>query len=97
VFIGNQVDGMVGSLAALTFGAAFRSTSSRPGELSNFIAMADDLLAEPLVIADGVLRVCEQPGLGADIDEDKLDRYRLDRRRGHTGGGTKCPTRDCRK
>jgi L-alanine-DL-glutamate epimerase-like enolase superfamily enzyme len=78
VFIGNQVDGMLGSLAAVTFGAAFRTTSARPGELSNFITMADDLLAEPLQITDGTLRVREQAGLGAVIDDDKLDRYRID-------------------
>jgi L-alanine-DL-glutamate epimerase-like enolase superfamily enzyme len=79
VVMGNQVDGMLGTLASVTFGAAFRSTSARPGELSNFVAMADDLLTEPLEISDGLLKVRERPGLGADIDDDKLDHYRIDR------------------
>ena len=78
VFIGNQVDGMLGSIAAVAFGAAFRTTSARPGELSNFITMADDLLAEPLLISDGSLHVREHPGLGATIDDDKLAHYRTD-------------------
>ena len=77
--MGNQVDGQLGSLASVTFGAAFASTSARAGELSNFLALADDLLVEPLRIADGMLATREQPGYGAEIDPDKLERYRLDR------------------
>jgi len=76
--LGNQVDGQLGSLAAVTFGAAFASTSSRAGELSNFMAMTDDLLAEPLQIADGRLGVREVPGTGAELDPDKVARYRTD-------------------
>lgn len=78
--IGNQVDGQLGTLAAVTFGAAFASTSVRAGELSNFLAMQDDLLAEALEIVNGRLAARERPGLGAELDEDKLDRYRTDRR-----------------
>jgi L-Ala-D/L-Glu epimerase len=40
--------------------------------------MSDDLLAEPLQIRHGTLRVREAPGLGAEIDEDKLAHYRTD-------------------
>lgn len=76
--IGNQVDGQLGTLAAVTFGAAFASTSARAGELSNFLGMEDDLLAEPLEIVNGRLAARERPGLGAEVDEDKLARYRTD-------------------
>ena len=48
VVMGNQIDSQVGSLCAVAFGAAFELTSRRPGELSNFLDMTDDLLAEPL-------------------------------------------------
>jgi L-alanine-DL-glutamate epimerase-like enolase superfamily enzyme len=41
--------------------------------------MADDLLAEPLQIENGELRVREASGLGIEIDESKLSRYRQDR------------------
>ncbi|MBV9795967.1 MAG: enolase [Actinobacteria bacterium] len=78
VVLGNQIDGQLGSLCSLAFGAAFAATSRRAGELSNFLDMRDDLLAEPLQIRDGVLRVREAPGLGAVIDEDKLTYYRTD-------------------
>jgi len=41
---------------------------------------ADDLIAEPFVFAGGALRAPERPGLGVELDEDKLARYRVDGR-----------------
>lgn len=78
VVIGNQIDSQVGSLCAAAFGAAYPLTARRAGELSNFLDMEDDLLAEPLEIKDGTLPVRQGPGLGLDIDEDKLAHYRQD-------------------
>ena len=72
VVIGNQIDGQIGSLCAAAFGAAFARTSRRAGELSNFLDMTDDLLAEPLEIEGGHLAVRQGAGLGIEIDEDKL-------------------------
>lgn len=40
---------------------------------------ADDLIAAPLEWADGGLRAPDGPGLGVELDEDKLERYRIDR------------------
>lgn len=79
VVIGNQIDTQIGSLCSAAFGAAFAATSGRPGELSNYLNMSDDLLLEPLEIVDGELHVRKAAGLGIEIDESKLDRYRLDR------------------
>ncbi|WP_406451516.1 enolase [Streptomyces sp. NBC_01622] len=79
VVIGNQIDGQIGTLCAVAFGAAHRATTRRAGELSNFLDMADDLLTEPLVIESGTLRVREGTGLGLTIDSDKLAHFRLDR------------------
>ncbi|MFI6283388.1 mandelate racemase/muconate lactonizing enzyme family protein [Streptomyces sp. NPDC051018] len=78
VVMGNQIDGQIGSLCTVAFGAAHRSTTRRAGELSNFLDMSDDLLAEPLVIEDGALRIREGAGLGIEIDPEKLARYRQD-------------------
>lgn len=78
-YVGNQIDGQVGTMASLAFGAAYRATASRAAELSNFLDMSDDLLTEPLVIEGGVMVVRDLPGTGAVIDEDKLDHYRQDR------------------
>ncbi|MEU1595107.1 enolase C-terminal domain-like protein [Streptomyces sp. NPDC005708] len=79
VVMGNQIDGQIGTLCTVTFGAAHRSCSQYAGELSNFLDMTDDLLTEPLTIESGTLRIREGAGLGIDIDPDKLARYRQDR------------------
>ena len=79
VVMGNQIDGQVGTACAVAFGAAHRTSSRRAGELSNFLDMSDDLLTEPLEISGGELTVRPGPGIGIDIDPDKLARYRRDR------------------
>ena len=78
VVMGNQIDGQLGSVCTVAFGAAYESTSRRAGELSNFLDMSDDLLTEPLQIRDGRLAVRPGPGLGVEVDPDKLARYRQD-------------------
>lgn len=78
VVMGNQIDGQLGSLCTVAFGAAYQLTSRRAGELSNFLDMSDDLLTEPLEIHDGELTIRPGAGLGADIDPGKLARYRQD-------------------
>ncbi|SKB73158.1 L-alanine-DL-glutamate epimerase [Arthrobacter sp. 31Cvi3.1E] len=78
VVMGNQIDTQIGTLATVTFGAAHEPTSRRAGELSNYLDMADDLLAEPLRIHQGRIHVRDVAGVGAEIDADKLQRYRQD-------------------
>ncbi|MDN5894616.1 MAG: enolase [Nocardioides sp.] len=78
VVMGNQIDGQVGSLCSIAFGAAYPLTARRAGELSNFLDMSDDLLATPLEIIGGEMLVRQGPGLGVDIDPEKLARYRQD-------------------
>jgi L-alanine-DL-glutamate epimerase-like enolase superfamily enzyme len=38
----------------------------------------DDLLKERLEVKDGYIRVPEAPGLGVEVDEEALERYRVD-------------------
>lgn len=76
--MGNQVDGQIGTLCTATFGAAYPLTARRAAELSNFLDMTDDLLADPLVISDGCLFPRRRPGVGIEIDPDKLAHYRQD-------------------
>jgi L-alanine-DL-glutamate epimerase-like enolase superfamily enzyme len=78
IVMGNQIDGQVGTACTVAFGAAYQLTSRRAGELSNFLDMSDDLLTEPLQVRDGVLHTPPGPGLGIDIDPDRLARYRTD-------------------
>ena len=37
---------------------------------------SDDLLAEPLQVVAGYVRVSQEPGLGVEVDEDALAKYR---------------------
>jgi L-alanine-DL-glutamate epimerase-like enolase superfamily enzyme len=78
VVMGNQIDGQIGTMCTAVFGSAYALTSRRPGELSNFLDMSDDLLTEPLQIREGELQVRSGPGLGIEIDPEKLARYRQD-------------------
>lgn len=78
VVMGNQIDGQIGTACTVAFGAAHETTSRRAGELSNFLDMSDDLLAEPLTITGGVLPVPAGTGLGLRIDDEKVARYRQD-------------------
>ncbi|MBA8824097.1 L-alanine-DL-glutamate epimerase-like enolase superfamily enzyme [Saccharopolyspora lacisalsi] len=77
--IGNQIDGQIGSACSLAFGVSQRSTAREAAELSNYLDMSDDLLTEPLRITAGSMRVRPGPGLGIEVDQDKLDHYRTDR------------------
>jgi muconate cycloisomerase len=38
----------------------------------------DDIITEPFAYADGELRVSSKPGLGVELDEEKVRRYRAD-------------------
>src|SRR5699024_7957025 len=64
--------------ATETFGAAHQASSARARELSYFLDMSDDLMAEPLQIKNGRIHVRDTPGVGAEIDEEKLSHYRID-------------------
>lgn len=77
VMIGNQIDTQVGTAASLAFGAAKKATTKKAAELSNYLDMADDLVANPLTIADGEMAVSSAPGVGVEIDLEKLEHYRL--------------------
>ena len=76
VYVGNQIDTQIGSVASVVFGAAFEHTHRRAGELSNYLDMADDLIARPLTIADGKIMVPDVPGVGTEPDLEKLAAHR---------------------
>ena len=79
VVMGNQIDGQLGSICTVVFGAAHQRSSVHAGELSNFLDMSDDLLTEPLQIENGELILRPGAGLGVEVDEDKLHHYRTDK------------------
>lgn len=78
VLVGNQIDTQLGTLASVAFAAAHRHTAVRPAEVTNFLLIEDDLLTDPVRVVDGAIAVRPGPGLGIEIDEDKLAYYRAD-------------------
>jgi len=75
--MGTQAETGVGTLASAHFGAARRNVSY-PSEISFFLCLQDDLLAEPISLKDGIIELPKRPGNGAIIDEEKLKKYRMD-------------------
>ena len=78
-YVGHQIDTQVGTVTSAVLGAALAHTAQRAGELSDFSSMADDLLTEPLVSADGRIRIPVAAGAGTSVDEHKFRKYRTDR------------------
>jgi L-alanine-DL-glutamate epimerase-like enolase superfamily enzyme len=79
VVMGSQYEGAIGALATIAFAAAFAATAGQPAEVTNCLDLADDLVIAGPQIRDGRASVPSAPGLGFEVDEDKLTRYRLDR------------------
>ena len=50
------------------------------GQLAG-IYYTDDLIEEPFAFADGRIAVPEAPGMGIEVDEEKIERYRIRPRR----------------
>jgi L-Ala-D/L-Glu epimerase len=79
VVVGSQYEGGIGALATAAFAAAHAGTAKRAAELANVRDLADDLVVAPLEIRGGRFAPPASPGLGIEIDEEKLSFYRLDR------------------
>jgi L-alanine-DL-glutamate epimerase-like enolase superfamily enzyme len=79
VVIGSQYEGGIGAMATIGFAAAFAATAGQPAEFTNFLDLEDDLLVAPPEIRDGRVAVSTSSGLGVEVDEAKLARYRTDR------------------
>jgi len=79
VVVGSQYEGAIGAMATIAFAAAFAATAGHPAEITNFLDLADDLVVAAPEIRDGRARVDTAPGLGVEVDEDRLARHRLDR------------------
>lgn len=87
--VNGSVETGVGNLANIHLAAAAPSVTlscvvpvstpaeAQTGQLAG-IYYKDDLIKAPFVFSEGAIRVPEGPGMGIDVDEEKIGRYRVD-------------------
>ena len=73
--IGTQAETGVGTIASGHNGAAYRNVVN--SELANYLKWGDDILVEKPKFEDGFLILPPGPGLGIEIDPEKLAKYRV--------------------
>jgi L-alanine-DL-glutamate epimerase-like enolase superfamily enzyme len=73
---GTQADSSIGALCGAHFAASCRNVKLA-SEVTGFLDTADDLLVEPPKVENGMIKLSDRPGLGIQIDEGKLERYRI--------------------
>lgn len=72
---GTMLETDIGVLAAAQFAAALGT--KYPAELTYWLKMDGRLLDQDLQVTNGILHLPSNPGLGADIDPEKFERYRV--------------------
>jgi muconate cycloisomerase len=77
-YIGGALEGAIASLACLHFGASTPNVTFGCETGGQFL-LAEDLSAEPIPFEDGRLLVPHGPGLGGDLDEDKVKHHQIER------------------
>jgi muconate cycloisomerase len=71
---GTTIESSIGTAAALHAFCAMPSLTAGT-ELFGPLLLADDLVTDPVAYKDGFLELPSGPGLGVDIDEEKVARY----------------------
>lgn len=74
--INTQSETTLGTAACLQLAAAYRQISF-PSELTYFLDVSDSLIQGNFDIRNGRLQVPQGPGMGVEIDWDKLHRYTI--------------------
>lgn len=75
-FLGGCIETSVGTAAALHFYTATSNVNSA-AEIHGAPFYVDDVVTQPFEILDGSIEVPETPGLGVEVDEDKVEKYRI--------------------
>jgi L-Ala-D/L-Glu epimerase len=74
--VGSHRELGIGVAANAHIAAGYRCMAF-PAELGSHVYLEHSLLAEPLAIANGVLRLPDGPGLGVRLDRRRVEQYRL--------------------
>jgi muconate cycloisomerase len=77
--IGSNLELGIGSaaMAHLALGCAAISAETYACDIIGPLYYEDDIVKEPLPITGGEARVHERPGLGVELDDEKVERYRV--------------------
>ncbi|MFY9812480.1 muconate/chloromuconate family cycloisomerase [Aquabacterium sp.] len=75
---GTMLEGAVGTMASAQLFSTFHDLAWGT-ELFGPLLLTEEILREPLQYRDFALEIPRRPGLGIDLDEDKLARLRRDR------------------
>ena len=76
-YLGGALDGAISGRAGLHF-AASTPNLSWGCEMGGIFLLEEDLGTEPITYHDGKLQAPHLPGLGVDLDREKVNRYKLD-------------------
>lgn len=79
VVVGSQYEGAIGAFASMALAASSAATAVRPAEVTNFGDLQDDLVVAAPRIERGLAELSPDPGLGVQVDEDRLTHHRIDR------------------
>ena len=77
--VGSNLEMGVGSAAMIHLALATKGIHPEvfPCDIIGPFFYEDDLLTEPLPIEGGRARVIEKPGLGVELNEEKVEKYRV--------------------
>jgi muconate cycloisomerase len=76
ICVGTMMELGVGTIAAAQFAASVR-TLADTCDFTGPSLLVDDIITEPIIIQDGYLYLPEAPGLGVELDEEKLRYYQV--------------------
>ena len=77
--IGSMPEAVVGACAAAHVAAAMPGLSGFPSDIRGFTVFAQDVATSSMKLENGYLELPGGPGLGFEIDEEKLQALRTDR------------------
>jgi muconate cycloisomerase len=79
--VGSNLELGVGSAAMVHLAIAAKGVAAEdfPCDIIGPFYYEDDIVREPLAITPGKATPNERPGLGVELDEEKVERYRVDR------------------
>ncbi len=77
-YVGSTVEMGPGTAAGIHFAASTNNTDHYGADLRGPLLLKDDVLSPPIDYRDGYLSVPDSPGLGVEVDRDKLENLRFD-------------------